>query len=394
MSKLSTFILVACMASAGAMTAQEPKTVHVLEAGTLSTLLTETDKATVTDLTVTGNINPADIYFMASLTYANWPEGERTGSIVPKNPSGVLLNIDFSGATVSGDSIPNEAFAYRKIGRITVPNSISVIGRQAFDSASEDVLFEFSYPTGLKVIRMGAFWSCGNSSLFDFPEGLETIESSAFDNCAQNVSEPLIVTIPSTVTSIGDYAFYYCSKVQEVKILSSDSLTIEESAFCDIENLTTVTLPAKLKSLGDDVFHNHDDSELKKVYNHSENPLKISKNVFSGALFKDVTLYVPEASIDAYKVATGWKEFGAIEAIDATAVPAVKTTGTVYCHVADNALTVKGLTGTAALTLTGLNGEILLRKAVSSDVSIPLNGLSKGVYVVRIGDKTFKVIKK
>lgn len=393
MNKLSTFILVACMASAGAMTAQTTKTVHVLEAGTLSTLLTETDKATVTDLTVTGNINPADIYFMASLTYANWPEGERTGSIVPKNPNGVLLNIDFSGATVSGDSIPNEAFPYRKIGRITVPNSISVIGSHAFGAIPSDAPFEFRYPTGLKAIREFAFSDTEGFSNFDFPEGLETIERSTFTNCAQNVSEPPTVTIPSTVTSIGTYAFYY-TRIREVKIpFSSDSLTIEEMAFGEIESLTTVTLPAKLKSLEDHVFDYA--SGLEKVYNHSENPLKIAKyGAFYGVTLENVTLYVPEASIDAYKAATVWQDFGAIEAINATGVPAVKTTGTVYCYVADNALTVKGLTGTAALTLTGLNGKILLRKAVSSDVSIPLNGLSKGVYVVRIGDKTFKVIKK
>ena len=390
MSKLSTFILVACMASAGVMTAQPTKTVHVETAGTLSTLLTETEKTTVTDLTVTGNIDPADIYFMASLMYLDWPGGEAWG--VEDNPDGVLLNIDFSGATVSGDSIPNGAFQRRTLGQITVPNSISVIGKHAFDYIPSDAPFEFRYPTGLKTIRFGAFMDCAGFSNFDFPEGLETIEQSAFLGCAQNVSKPPTVTIPSTVTSIEDYAFYQ-NKIREVKIpFSSDSLTIKQMAFAEIENLTTVTLPAKLKSLEDYVFDYV--PGLEKVYNHSENPLKISKNVFSGASFKDVTLYVPEASIDAYKVATGWKEFGTIEAIDATAVPAVKTTGTVYCHVADNALTVKGLTGTAALTLTGLNGKTLLRKAVSSDVSIPLNGLSKGVYVVRIGDKTFKVIKK
>ena len=237
---------------------------------------------------------------------------------------------------------------------------------------------------------------CAGFSNFDFPEGLESIGDGAFGNCAENAPEPLAITIPSTVTSIEEAAFYHC-KAQEVKILSLDSLTIGPMAFMDIDDLTTITLQAKLKSLksGSQVFGHNGVSKLEKVYNHSENPLEINhiQTIFSdNILLENVTLYVPEASIDAYRVANVWKDFGAIEAINATAVPALKTAESVYCYIANNALTVKGLTGTATLTLTGLNGKTLLRKTVSSDVSIPLNGLSKGVYVVRIGDKAHKII--
>ena len=354
MNKLSTFILVACMAGAGVMTAQVPKTVHVLEAGTLSTLLSETEKATVTDLTVTGNINRADIYFIGSLA-----KGSET-ELLPRNMTGVLVNIDFSEAVVLGDSIPEGAFEERmNLGKVAVPNSIKVIGKKAFYNIGFDTVdaFDFQYPTGLKEICSQAFHDSYYFDNFDLPEGLEIIGSQAFQNTS--MYKPVKITIPSTVTSIGSMAF---------------------------NNQNGSSLPGKVYNCGRDPLY-------IETY---ESPLwgtTMTSYVFSETTLAVCTLYVPKASIDAYKEAAVWKDFSAIEAIeDANALPAVKTTEPVYGYIANNALTVKGLTGTAAVTLTGLNGKTLLRKTVSSGVSIPLNGLSKGVYVVRIGDKTNKII--
>lgn len=353
MNKLSTFILVACMASAGVMTAQVTKTVHVETAGTLSTLLSDEEKTTVTELTVTGNIDKTDIYYIGSLTKGNATD------FLPRNRTGVLLNIDFSEARVSGDSIPEGAFEGRWLNKVAVPNSIRVIARRAFYNLAA-IPFEFQYPTGLKEIGNGAFEEIGlfnNFDLFDLPEGLEIIGNSAFFRSGDGVQT---LTLPSTLTSLGGNVFSGCT--------------------------------------------------LGKVYNHGTIPLYISptyeamlgdtkydaeNHVFSDETLAACTLYVPKASIDAYREAAVWKDFSVIKAIeDATALPAVKTTETAYGYVANNALTVKGLTGTAVVTLTGLSGKTLLRKTVSSGASIPLNGLGKGIYVVKIGDKTNKIVIK
>ena len=58
MKKTITLILILCLSLA--VQAQVSKTVNVTTAGTLSTLLTAAEYSTITNLTVTGNINQLD----------------------------------------------------------------------------------------------------------------------------------------------------------------------------------------------------------------------------------------------------------------------------------------------------------------------------------------------
>ena len=66
------------------------------------------------------------------------------------------------------------------------------------------------------------------------------------------------ITIPSTlngypVTSIGDYAFYYCSDLTSVTIPSSVT-SIRNSTFSGCSSLTSVTIPSSVTSIGDAAF--------------------------------------------------------------------------------------------------------------------------------------------
>ena len=78
MKKLFIYLVLTLLA--GVINAQVTKTVNVNTAGTLSTLLTSTEKATVTDLTVTGNIDARDFNCMYKMN--------------------VLANIDISNSTI------------------------------------------------------------------------------------------------------------------------------------------------------------------------------------------------------------------------------------------------------------------------------------------------------
>lgn len=70
-----------------------------------------------------------------------------------------------------------------------------------------------------------------------------------FNNCNSLIS----VTIPSSVTSIGDFAFGSCSSLTNVTIPSKVT-SIGDGAFGDCESLTSIIIPFGVTSIGDDAF--------------------------------------------------------------------------------------------------------------------------------------------
>ena len=93
------------------------------------------------------------------------------------------------------------------------------------------------------------------------------------------------------VTSIGGYAFSYCS------------------------GLTSITIPNSVTSIGYAAFEGAD---IPTVISLIENPFKITGKTsdyrtFSQNTFLNATLYVPKGTIEKYKATDGWKDFLFIE---------------------------------------------------------------------------------
>lgn len=65
-----------------------------------------------------------------------------------------------------------------------------------------------------------------------------------------------------------------------------------------------------------------------------------------------------------------------------------------YPNPADGLITFGGLDGTVTFTLSDLTGKILFRRPVTNGETVSVAEMPRGVYLVRIGDKTLRLVKQ
>ena len=113
--------------------------------------------------------------------------------------------------------------------------------------------------------------------------------------------------IPSTVTSIGTGAFQECTNLTSITL--PEGLTyISNGGFSGCTSLTEVTIPSTVTSIGMGAFN--DCTNLISIIVFPKTPPSLANT----AAISDATtsIYVPDASVDAYKQATNWSNFADI----------------------------------------------------------------------------------
>ena len=215
-------------------------------------------------------------------------------------------------------------------GEITIPSSVTY----------NEKIYQVT------AIGSSAFKTCNSLNSVSIPSSVTMIGNSAFEYT--NLTS---ITIPNSVTSIGERAFYFC------------------------ENLTSVSIPNSVTNIGSYAFQYCDKLSTVKV--EWEIPVSISSDVFSNR--EGVMLNVPAGTKAAYEAAEYWQDFDIAEGVSTT----ISSAGwaTLYTDRALDFLGMEGLTAYTAtlsgttVTLTPVNdvpaGSGVVLKGAGGTYNIP-----------------------
>ena len=152
-------------------------------------------------------------------------------------------------------SIGNYAFSYcESLTSIQLPESLTSIGNEAFSKCYS--LTSIHLPKSVKSIGNNPFSRCKLLSITCDSPYFWVVDGfliSKEGKLIASLSDKTHITIPESVKSIGDRAFFLCESLNSIHLPESVK-SIGDEAFLDCTSLTSIHLPESVKSIGDHAF--------------------------------------------------------------------------------------------------------------------------------------------
>jgi len=152
--------------------------------------------------------------------------------------------------------------------------------------------------------------------------------------------------------------------------------TIEPNTFLFCYNLTSITIPGGVTSIGEGAFGLC--LMLLDVYCYAENVPSTHSDAFQDTHIEYATLHVPDSSIDAYKREEPWKNFKDIVSLDIQSIGNLQ-----YASPAD------------CIDIYSIDGKLIGSAADQSEAARIINNLPSGTStIVKKGGKSVKIMVK
>ncbi|MDL2315210.1 leucine-rich repeat protein [Bacteroidales bacterium OttesenSCG-928-C19] len=152
------------------------------------------------------------------------------------------------------------------------------------------------------------------------------------------------VYLPTSIETIGEYAFYGCTGLENITISSPNPPTVENEAFAKIENISLVNL------------------------------------------------HIPEEFAPDYETANVWEDFFIVE-IKSTDINKIKNTDVrVYPNPTTGKIEIEALSLPNDIKVFNIIGELIID--IKNQSSIDLSSYPNGIYFIQIDNSTYKIIKQ
>ena len=186
--------------------------------------------------------------------------------------------------------------------------AVSSLGT-VFRSASIVHFDELQYFTGISSVAK-VFQTNSTLEYITMPATLSEIGESACNGCS-NLKRLVILSGP---TKIRNSAFSGCTSLTDISIGEGVTTIYGDSAFGGCTSLESATLPSTIASIGNMCFYN--DSNLSEVTILAATPPTLSYNPVGNRGFirgtkSSIIVYVPADSVNDYKAAPYWSDIAA-----------------------------------------------------------------------------------
>lgn len=269
---------------------------------------------------------------------------------------------------------------------------------------NDEVITDLVIPNTVTSIGDYAFYYGGIASV-TIPSSVKSIGKYALAQCKDLKS----LTVPSSVESIGEAAFFGSGLVSFAVPASVKS--IEAHTFYDCDKLASIIIPNSVTSIGKCAFaeciglssvtipssvasiESHAFfacQNLKSVTCLADNVANTSLDVFMDTEIEEATLAVPEKSLQEYKSMAPWSGFGTIMAFGGTSICGNPTISNVSVASANGIVTLSGIDANGQVSFYSADGKELGAVDVT-DGTVRFAAKAGSVVVAKIGNESVKI---